>query len=142
MKLLVFSLVSVIGLATSFELAGPVAKDWRTSEFENVLGTSLELKFRAASDQAASRAEKAALAEIQRLDAVLSGYQSSSEFRRWTATQGAAVPVSADLLDVLKLWDAWRERTSGALNPAAESIARIWTAAQRAGKLPLPSDLA
>ena len=41
------------------------AATWRISQFENVLGTSLELKFAVASDNEAARAETAALAEIE-----------------------------------------------------------------------------
>ena len=47
---------------------------------ENVLGTSLELKVSAESESAANSAEKSALAEIDRLNRILSSYDSQSEF--------------------------------------------------------------
>ena len=105
---------------------------WRSSSFDHVLGTSLELKFETRTAEAAARAEKAALAEIDRLAAILSGYDASSEFSRWIATRDQPVHVSPELFGVLSLFDAWRERTSGAVDAAAEAAGRLWqSAAQR-----------
>ena len=78
---------------------------WRVSQFENVLGTSLELKFAVASDNEAARAEAAALAEIERLNHILSGYERESEFNRWLSTSGQPVRVSPELFEVLRLFD-------------------------------------
>ena len=58
-----------------------------TSHFENVLGTSMELRVLATSDAAANRASAAVLAEIDREARILSGYDPSSEFSRWFRTQ-------------------------------------------------------
>ncbi|MBY0502264.1 MAG: DUF2271 domain-containing protein [Bryobacteraceae bacterium] len=82
---------------------------------ENVLGTSLEMRFASATP---ALAEQAALAEIDRLAALLSSYDPSSEVSRWAATRNVAVPVSAELGEVLGLYDHWRERTGGALSAA------------------------
>jgi thiamine biosynthesis lipoprotein ApbE len=111
------------------------------ANYENILGTSMEIRIAADSDASAKRAETAALAEISRLEKILSGYNSGSEFRRWTATQGTAVHVSPELMEVLALWDQWRARTSGALNPAAEAIGRVWRAAETSGRLPTSAEL-
>jgi thiamine biosynthesis lipoprotein ApbE len=105
---------------------------WRTSYFDHVLGTSLELKFETRTAEDAAVAEKAALAEIDRLAAILSGYDASSEFSRWLATRNEPVRISPELLEVLALFDTWRERTSGAVDAAAEAAGRLWqNAAQR-----------
>ena len=85
---------------------------------ENVLGTSLTLKFYADSPADADRAEAAALAEIDRLAAILSSYDASSEFSRWTRTLNEPVRVSPELLEVLALYDDWRSRTGGAVSAA------------------------
>src|SRR5262245_37767299 len=69
---------------------------WRVSQFENVLGSSLELKFAVASDNEAERAEAAALAEIDRLNHILSGYERGSEFNRWLSASGRPVRVSPE----------------------------------------------
>src|SRR4051812_23040127 len=92
-----------------------VAPRWFESGYDHVLGTSLELKFEARSAEDAAVAEKAALAEIDRLNTILSGYDASSEFSRWQATRGEPVRVSPELFAVLALFDQWRERTGGAV---------------------------
>ncbi len=102
----------------------------------------MEIKLIAASDAAADRAEDDALREIKRLNAILSGYAPASEFSRWARTQGEALPVSPELMEVLKLWDMWRARSAGALNPAAEAISRVWKQAETAARMPRESDLA
>jgi thiamine biosynthesis lipoprotein ApbE len=106
------------------------------SHFENVLGTSLALKVKTASEQKASVAEAAALQEIQRLSSILSTYDANSEFSKWMRTQKTAVPVSAELMEVLQLFDQWKLRSSGALDPAAQVISNLWKEAARAQQLP------
>jgi thiamine biosynthesis lipoprotein ApbE len=84
-------------------------------QFENVLGTSLELRLDSLTPD---RAEAAALAEIDRLAGILSSYDAGSEFSRWTRTMNTPVRVSAELLEVLGLYDIWRTRTGGAVSAA------------------------
>ena len=90
--------------------------------YEHVLGTSLELQVVASRESAARRAESMALAEIDRLSPILSGWTSTSELALWLATFDADVPVSAELAEVLHLSAHWRERTGGAFDPAAQSV--------------------
>lgn len=145
MKPIILSATAFLALAASFAGVGShsrPAPNWLTAHYENVLGTSMEIKLMAASEADADRAETAALAEIQRLNGILSGYDPASEFSRWARTQGQAVRVSPELMEVLKLWDAWRARTGGALNPAAEAIGRVWKSAEAAGRLPTEADMA
>ncbi len=109
---------------------------WRTFNHERVLGTSLELKFAAGSAAVAGAAETAALAEIDRLGKIFSGYEATSEFRQWAATKGEARRVSPELYDVLALFDTWRHRTGGALDASAEAAGRLWKmAALRKGEI-------
>src|SRR5258708_32217090 len=81
------------------------------------------------------------MAEIRRLNGILSGYDRTSEFSRWSNTRGEGVRVSSELMEVLSLWDVWRTRTGGALNPSAEAIARVWKTAEAAGRMPAAADL-
>ncbi|MEQ1623754.1 MAG: FAD:protein FMN transferase, partial [Sediminibacterium sp.] len=108
------------------------------SNYENVLGTSMELKVFTSSEQKAAIAEAAALAEITRLSKILSGYDPSSEFSKWIQTNKQAIAVSKDLFQVLSLYDQWRNQTSGALNAAAEAINQVWKAAANNAVLPSP----
>lgn len=114
---------------------------WRVSQFENVLGTSLELKFAVASDNDAARAETAALAEIERLNHILSGYDRDSEFNRWLNTSGQPVRVSPELFDVLNLFAQWRARTNGALDPAAQIVSKLWQRAATEQRAPTADEL-
>ena len=108
---------------------------------ENVLGTSLELKVRARSEKSALKAESTVLAEIQRESKILSSYDPSSEFSRWFATRGVAVPVSQELFETLSLFDEWRERTNGALDASAEAVCRVWKTAAAANRMPTDEEL-
>src|SRR5215510_2009283 len=114
---------------------------WRVSQFENVLGASLELKFAVASDNEARRAEAAALAEIDRLNHILSGYDRESEFNRWLATSGRPVHISPELFEALSLFDQWRARTGGALDPAAQAVSNLWRRAAAERREPSAEEL-
>jgi thiamine biosynthesis lipoprotein ApbE len=114
---------------------------WRVSQFENMLGTSLELKFAVVSDNEAARAEAAALAEIERLNHILSGYERESEFNRWLSSSGQPAPVSPELFEALSLFDQWRARTSGALDPAAQVVSELWRRAAAEHRTPSADEL-
>jgi thiamine biosynthesis lipoprotein ApbE len=126
-----------LAAALSLSAAPTIGHDrLHTFQRENVLGTSFEMKVRAASADAASRAETAAMREIVRESTVLSSWDDSSEFSRWFRTRGQAVAVSPELFDVLGAFDTWRERTGGALDAAAESVSRAWKVAAQQGRTP------
>lgn len=130
-------------LFTTLRLTSAAADPaWHTFHHEHVLGTSLELRFAASKAGDAQRAEAAALAEIDRLAAVLSGYDANSEFSRWAATRGEPRRVSNDLINVLSLFDQWRERTRGALDAAAETTVRLWRGAADEGRVPSSEEIA
>ena len=97
MKPLFITATAFLALAASFATVGTrsTATPWRTAHYENVLGTSMEIKLIAASDSAEERAEAAALAELERSNSVLSGYDSTSEFSRWARTRNQATHVSS-----------------------------------------------
>jgi FAD:protein FMN transferase len=97
---------------------------------------------RVATHSASELAEAAVLAAIDHHDLGLSAWRSDSELTRWLATRNQPTAVSAELLDVLALFDHWRERTAGALNPAAEAAARVWKSAVAESRQPIASELA
>ncbi len=113
-----------------------------TSEYENVLGTSLELKVSSASQQSAEIAETAAMNEIDRLNKILSGYDANSEFGKWSQTKNMAVKVSPELFEVLEMFDKWREQSGGALDASAETVGRVWKQAAKNNTHPTTADLA
>lgn len=107
---------------------------------ENVLGTSLELKFTADTPHSAEKAESAALAEIDRLNRILSRFDPNSEFRHWLASTSPK-QISPDLFQVLALFDTWREATAGALDPSAEAFTQLWRNAASQQRTPAPHEL-
>jgi len=111
------------------------------AQFDHILGTSLTVKLMASSWAAARLAEQVLLAEMERLESVLSSYRSDSEFSRWLAAPlNSAVVVSSDLLDVLSQFDHWRAQTNGVLNAAAEHLNQRWQQAAHRQEKPSEAD--
>jgi thiamine biosynthesis lipoprotein ApbE len=94
--------------------------------YENVLGTSMAVTLRTGNRKEAESAEAALLASIDREDLILSSWNRESEVSRWLATRGTTAKVSSQLLEVLGLFDHWREATGGALDASAETAVRLW----------------
>jgi thiamine biosynthesis lipoprotein ApbE len=112
------------------------------SAYDHVLGTSLGLKIGTGSRAAADRAQLAALREIDRLSRILSSWDSKSEFSQWTRSHGEAIRISPELFDVLGLFDRWRVRTDGAIDPAAQAVIAAWTSAAERQRVPTSGELA
>lgn len=112
------------------------------SAYENVLGTSMEIKIAANSERIAVKAEQAALREIDRLNKILSGYDSSSEFRKWMKAGKEPVAVSAELYEVLSLFGQWRIKTGGALDASAETVSKLWREAAKENRMPSSKEIA
>lgn len=109
--------------------------------YENVLGTSLELRLQARSAADAAQAEQSALAEIDRLERIFSVFDQSSEFRQWQERRGTPVRLSSELTEVLRSCKHWQERSAGAFHPASEALAQIWRAAVTRNLLPTQHEL-
>lgn len=85
---------------------------------DHVLGTSLDMLALSASPNQTQRAFAAAIAEINRLDRILSTYRTDSEISRLNhpSNDGKSVVVSADLLTVIDACEAWRTQSDGAFS--------------------------
>ena len=108
---------------------------------ENVLGTSMAVTLRAGNRNEAESAEAALLASIDREDLILSSWNRESEVSRWLATRGTTAKVSPQLLEVLGLFDHWREATCGALDASAETAARLWQRGAAEHRQPTQSEI-
>ena len=106
------------------------------SHFENVLGTSLEIKTSTVSAKQAIEVENIVLNEITRLSSILSAYDANSEFSNWLKTKNQPITVSKDLFTVLSLFDQWRVQTAGALSASAETVNLVWKDAAAKNQLP------
>jgi thiamine biosynthesis lipoprotein len=109
---------------------------------DNVLGTSMELCVQADSEQSAVLAEARVLAEIDRLAAIFSGYDASSEFRRWQATKKRSVKISPELFGLLQASDQWREKSHGAFDPRVQALTDLWSRCAKLDRLPTVDELA
>lgn len=109
--------------------------------YENVMGTSLELRVRADDEKAAHWAEEKILGEIDRLGRIFSGYDRESEFSRWQATApGTPTKVSAELYEMLEASDRWRTASAGAFDPRVQVLTTLWTRCAREGRMPSPGE--
>lgn len=111
------------------------------SNYENVLGTSLELKFRAADQADAELAESNALNEIDRLDNILSAYKKTSEFSKWMQNGKQTTTISNDLFEVLQQFEDYKSITNGALDASAAIISNVWKKAEFENLLPSATEL-
>ncbi len=143
MKLFTPVLASCLLFILSSGTNNPSTKNNRTyvNNYENVLGTSLQIKVAAASEAEASLAENHALAEIDRLDHILSGYNQQSEFSNWMRSGTKATAVSPELFEVLSLFDQWKTRSNGALDASAEVIGKLWKDAAKRNQLPSQAEI-
>ena len=137
----------------------------RAAEFnffrDGVLGTSFELQLDLSPEQPADSAgsssdaigeeleshaaavEAAVIAEIERLDRILSRYRADSELSRFVATKvGEVVEASTELTELLRLSEQWQTRTHGAFSPGIQLASDIWQAAAKRNRLPSRSELA
>lgn len=85
---------------------------------DHVLGTSLDMLALSATPIQTQRAFTAAIAEINRLDRVLSTYRTDSEISALNnpANDGKSVTVSDDLFTVIDACEAWRNQSGGAFS--------------------------
>ena len=99
-----------------------------------VLGTSFDLVVMAESEAIADRAESAILAEINRLNSVLSNYDGGSEISQLNTKPEAH--VSPDLMRVLSACESFRERSGDAVSCRIGEVIAIWNAAEKEGVIP------
>lgn len=127
-----------------FTRAGAATPEPRDYEFrhDNVLGTSMDLVVRADTESAATAAEARTLAEIDRLARILSGYDPSSEFRRWLATIGEPVKISPELFELLRASDRWCQASGGAFDPRVQVLTELWSRCARIDRRPAAGELA
>lgn len=142
-RTLMCSMIALFLSSATTPTGGVKKKDARMyiSHFENVLGTSMELKVSTFSEEGASQAETAVLNEISRLQKILSAYDPQSEFSQWFKTSGTPVKVSTELLQVLRLFDQWRQRSHGALDASAEVIGKLWKKTAAESRTPTQQEL-
>jgi thiamine biosynthesis lipoprotein ApbE len=132
-------------LATAMLLFGFIPKKEKmttsVSNFENVLGTSMEMKLLTSHQKGIEKYEEIVLKEINRLDNILSSYNPKSELNKWQAEHGKSVKISAELMEVMMQFDKWQKNTSGALHVGVGELLNIWKSSEKSQKLPSQEQL-
>ncbi|MEM7199650.1 MAG: DUF2271 domain-containing protein [Planctomycetota bacterium] len=113
----------IAGILCALALAPASRAQCFSFAHDGVLGTSLDLKVTAPDAELAERAETAILAEIRRLDGMLSAHRRDSDFMRFAESRRAA-RLPSELLEVLARCDHWGQATKGAFDPAFERQAQ------------------
>ena len=137
------TLITLIGIVSLSAFINHAANQpaFYSSSFENVLGTSFDMRVKALNEVDADKAEMAALAEIDRLSAILSSYDPNSEFSRWQRTNATPVAISKELQEVFVLFEQWQSATGGAIDPSVGTAINMWKEAEKAQTLPSPEKL-
>lgn len=92
-----------------------------------LMGTSLRAVVAAPDAAAGASAIEDAFREVRRLEDVLSSWRDDSEIGRVnTAGPGMAVPVSAELIGLLREAEPWVAATGGAFDPAVGALVDAW----------------
>ncbi|MDB5112035.1 MAG: hypothetical protein JWR67_3149 [Mucilaginibacter sp.] len=144
MKYIAFTFFGFLLLiaGSSFTSTYPKKNRLYIADYENILGTSFEIKVAASSANQAKIAENTAINEIERLNKILSGYDASSEFNRWQHNEKKAAKISPELFEILSLFDKWRIKSGGALDASAQVIGQVWKEAAKHHEQPSSAELA
>jgi thiamine biosynthesis lipoprotein len=102
--------------------------------YQPLMGTTVEIAVLATDPAAAERADRAAVAEIQRLTSVFSTFDEGSELCRWR--RGEQTPPGAELGAVLAAAATWHAVSGGAFHPACAELRRHWLSAVESQCLP------
>src|SRR3954466_442658 len=117
--------------------ATPAATLQRFEFSEPHMGTLVRIVLYAVDETNATAASKAAFARIAALDEMLSDYRETSEVTRLSrAAPGQAVPVSDELLRVLRASQAMARASEGAFDVTAGPLTVLWRAARRHHEAP------
>ena len=110
-----------------------------TFAHDDILGTSLDLIVCAARPGDAVRCQEEVLGEIERLRAILSTYDPTSEISR--VSQGLQPATAPELRRLLAAYDDWSARTGGLVDPRLNQVVRLWREAARTGQVPAAAEL-
>lgn len=102
------------------------------------LGTVIELRIEADSDDAALEMDGVAVSEIARLETMFNIFDEASAINRWR--RGEEEPL-AEIEQVLAIADRWFRWSGGAFDHHAGRLSETWAAAAEADRLPTAAEL-
>lgn len=106
------------------------------------MGTTLDLVVRMKYREQALTASEAALAEVRRVEALLTTWKRGGELDLVDgAPAGKPVAISRELAELLALDFGWIARTRGTFDPTVAPLMRAWDLRGK-GRIPSPEELA
>lgn len=107
-----------------------------------VMGTSLYVAVRAADREEALAASEVAIAEVRRVEDLLTTWRSDSALARFNAAPvGQEVELNPELASALAEVSAWTAKTGRAFDPTVLPLIRAWDL-RGAGRIPSRDELA
>ncbi len=114
-------------------------KELKFTYTEIHMGGEFRLTFYSPSQSQADAAAKAAYAEIERLEQIMSDYRPSSEVRQ--LKPNTKTKISDSLFEVISTAQLISEQTSGAFDITAGPAVKLWRNARSTGRLPGPIEV-
>jgi len=108
------------------------------SQHHGLLGTVIQARLVAENERAATAAEEALIAEMERLQRVFNVFDDESEVSRWR--RGEVAP-GAELVEVLGLANHWHRASSGAFDPYVGRLREAWSSAAAEDREPTEEEL-
>jgi thiamine biosynthesis lipoprotein len=132
-------------LVASLALCGHGAQaengtDGRIDVHGSAFGATVSLTLAGVSGAPARQAGAEALAEIARLEKILSPGRADSALAQLNR-RGAATAVSPELSRLLQLCEQWREKTGNAFSCRLGALIALWRQAAASGEVPERSEL-
>jgi thiamine biosynthesis lipoprotein len=112
--------------------------------FQNVIGTSADVTLSGVTQAEATQQVTLMLAEIKRLESLLSNYLTDSEltllnsglFNNGNVTSKSSPEISSELQQVISLCEIWRNRSKNAFSCRLGAAQKLWTQAENQQSLP------
>jgi len=137
-------LAAAVGLFAAIGCAGepaPVQREISTGRY--AMGTVLELTLVGRDEAALARARDDALAEVERLEGMLSTWRTGSDVSRLNQSAGAgAVAVAPEVAELLARSAELARETRGSFDVTVGPLVRLWQEAAVRNELPDPAALA
>ena len=116
----------------------PVQQDQIRCEFEfPAMGVQFRVVIYVDAEVDTEQLKQKLLDRTEYLESVLSDYRKDSEINRISrAPHKLPVTVSAELHEICKRSELFKQLTSGAFDPSVGSISRVWRFARRRNRLP------
>lgn len=123
-------------------LANPCHGDAVVSRSAYAMGTLLRVEIAGLERSCGLAASEAVLAEVARLEAVLSSWSEVSEVGRLNAAAaGVAHPLSPELAGLLDEATSWTDATGGAFDPGVGALLSAWDM-RGPGRVPAAGEVA